>query len=153
MSYPSKVDWWFYLVAACFAAATVMLFALSSADTGGERALLIIIGLLFAAIFFAVILPVVTCTRYVLQSDSLFIQCGFLCKVAVLYTDIVSVGETRNPMSSAAPSLDRLEITTRYEAKPHVYKNGTILISPRRKQAFIDDLQRRNPAINFRQQV
>ncbi len=77
--------------------------------------------------------------RYIIDGDTLSIRCGFLYKKSIPIHAIKRVEESRSPLSSPAASLDRLEI---------IYnKFDSILISPKEKQAFIDELVKENPDI------
>ncbi|MNG32447.1 hypothetical protein D3C84_1184630 [compost metagenome] len=72
------------------------------------------------------------------------IKCGFFKSQNIGIKTILKISETYNPLSSPAGSIDRLEI---------VYnKFDSILISPKDKKAFIEDLKIINPTIevNFR---
>lgn len=83
----------------------------------------------------------VTAIRYVIAGDTLLIRSiGF--RSAVPVRAIRRIEETRSILASPAASLDRLEI---------VYnKYDSVLISPRDKYAFIDDLKVINPDIEIR---
>jgi len=63
--------------------------------------------------------------------DALIIH-GGLFKKTILLSSILSVTETRNPLSSPAFSLDRLAIK--------FGEGKTILISPKDKAGFLRDL-------------
>ncbi len=78
-------------------------------------------------------------TFYRVVGHTLEISCGFLFNITIDIHDIKTIGETRNPISSPAASIDRLDIG--YGKKDHV------LISPKDKQGFIKELLGINPAI------
>ncbi len=80
-------------------------------------------------------------TRYTLTDSDLRVRCGpFRWRVAL--AEILSVTPTRNPLSSPAPSLDRLCIE---------YGSGkSIMISPKDKEAFLDELELRRGATGQR---
>ena len=81
-------------------------------------------------------------TYYEIENDSLRIKCGFLYDKTIDIGSIRSVSKTRNPLSSPATSIDRLEV------KYGQY--DSVLISPKEKKAFVDHLQALNPAIGWR---
>jgi hypothetical protein len=72
---------------------------------------------------------------YTLEKDTLIIHLGII-NWRIPYADIDEIYPTRNPMSGAGFSLDRLHIAYR---KP---KGGTawVLISPVKKEAFLKEL-------------
>ena len=147
MKYKSKIDWWFYLVAIGFAVIIIFLFFSGfTLDNQSIKIVLIITGVLFVGLFLLIIIPVIFCTYYVLEDDYIFIKCGKLSSDKIRYSDIISIEETRNPMASAAPSLDRLGIEYKYESKSYC-RNGYILISPKLKHEFLSDISKRNPNI------
>jgi PH (Pleckstrin Homology) domain-containing protein len=72
------------------------------------------------------------CTDYTVENEVLLVRSG-LFRSRIPLKDIVSIGPTRNPMSSPALSLDRLLITRR---------NGSdCMISPRDKEGFLQELR------------
>ncbi len=76
-------------------------------------------------------------TYYLIDGDTLVIRAGFL-KWRIPIREITAVTPTHNPLSSPALSLDRLQID---------YGSRFILVSPERKEQFIDALRAVNPAI------
>lgn len=75
-------------------------------------------------------------TRYTLQSGQLRIRSGPL-KWNISVADISAITATRNTMSSPALSLDRVRID---------YGPGKwVMISPRDKERFINDIERLRP--------
>ena len=73
--------------------------------------------------------------NYTLTDDNLVIRCGPM-RYHVPLARIDSVRPTRNPLSSPAPSLDRLLIKWTEGRK-------RIIISPARKPDFLQELDRR----------
>ena len=71
-------------------------------------------------------------TYYVFGEESLIIRCGPI-KENVPYRKIISVKKTKNPLSSAALSIDRIEI--RY--------GSVVLVSPLKKEEFLAELRDR----------
>ncbi len=79
-------------------------------------------------------------THYTInEHNELTIKCGIIYHSKVDISTIKSISKTRNPISSPAPSLDRLEI-----------KHGkwdSLIVSPQDKISFIKALQKANPKI------
>ena len=74
--------------------------------------------------------------KYVLYSDHLYVSCGIYGKIRIPYETINSMKETHNPLSSAALSLDRIQID--------YTENGyhqMVLISPVRKKEFMKKIE------------
>lgn len=78
-------------------------------------------------------------TQYTINKNKIRIQCGFLYYETLTINNIISITETRNPLSSPAASLDRLELKLK--------NSYSILISPKEKNEFIDHILQINPAI------
>lgn len=82
--------------------------------------------------------------KYTIEKENLNIKCGFFGSKDIDIKTIRKISETYNPLSSPAGSIDRLEI---------VYnKFDSILISPKDKKKFLEDLKIINPTIevNYR---
>jgi membrane protein YdbS with pleckstrin-like domain len=97
----------------------------------------------------AILLPVILfivhmfmTTTYTIDSDELTIKCGFIINKTIDIKTIKKVTETNNPISSPATSLDRLEI--------NYGKFDSIIISPKHKTEFINDIKRLNPNIEVK---
>ncbi len=80
-------------------------------------------------------------TRYIVRDDVLVIKSCFLSYGTWRIADIESIRPTHNPLSAPAASLDRLEI--RFSGR------RSVLVSPRRKQEFIDYILELNPNIKL----
>lgn len=96
-------------------------------------------------IFLPVILFVVhmfMTTEYTIDNDKLTVKCGFLYNKTIDIKSIRKITETNNPLSSPATSLDRLEINYR--------KFDSVLISPKQKSEFINEIKRLNPNIEVK---
>jgi len=78
-------------------------------------------------------------TTYTITGKELEIRFGFLYKQKIDITTIREIKETNNPLSSPAASLDRLDI--RYG------RSGSVLISPKDKQKFVQALLDIHPEI------
>ncbi|GAB5412643.1 MAG: hypothetical protein Cons2KO_02460 [Congregibacter sp.] len=130
MVFRSKIDLW--LVALVVGAAVMVVVAtipvflepLSKSD-----AVTAIVTILFALLL-TIGLPawMFMATDYRVEQDSCFVRCGPF-KWEIPLDSITSITPTRNPLSSPALSLDRLEIR---------YGSGkVILLSPKDKNGFI----------------
>ena len=100
------------------------------------------VGLDIIALVSAFIIHLFMTTYYQIEEKTLRVRCGILYDQRIDITQITSVSETNNPISSPATSLDRLEI--RYE--PH----GSLIISPKDKKGFIQHLLTLQPNIEVR---
>lgn len=78
-------------------------------------------------------------TQYIIDDEILVVKCGFIYNKRFDINKIKSIRKTSNLISSPAPSLDRIELT--YE------KYGVIIISPKDKISFANELTRVNPDI------
>lgn len=80
-------------------------------------------------------------TGYYIMSDTLEIKVGpFSSKIDI--KEIKSIEDSRNPISSLALSLDRIKI---------VYGNSrVVLISPKEKELFIEELLKINENIKIK---
>ncbi|MBI2956490.1 MAG: PH domain-containing protein [Acidobacteria bacterium] len=134
MRFVSKVDSGFALVvaAACLAGAS---FGLREVARGHA------VGWLAVVFLPAVLLLFTWPITYELAASELLIRSGLVLRWRIPLEAIEEVRETRNPLSSPAWSLDRLEVRYRRPAS-----SGVILISPRDKAAFLRELAARVPA-------
>ncbi|MBC8032644.1 MAG: PH domain-containing protein [Chitinophagaceae bacterium] len=113
---------------------------------GGTAALMFIqqiwIGFIFVAIAVSFIASVFLKTYYQLTDNNLLIvTCGFFYKITIPIMNIETIRPTRNPISSPALSLDRLELR---------YENGNrVLLSPANRPDFIASLQQVNASIKI----
>ncbi len=128
--YRSKIDWWLAPLLALppIAASAV---AVSSAMTGDPSEMAGGLGavLFVAGIYVGCVFPM----RYGISSDRLIIRFG-LCRQHVLFSDILEIHPTRNPLSSPALSLDRLHVR---------FGKGifsAVMISPGQRERFLEDL-------------
>ncbi len=81
-------------------------------------------------------------TRYEIKGDMLKIKSGWIYRLSLPITDIISIKTTRNFISSPAASMDRIEI--RYNAY------DSVIVSPREKESFIRELTRIKPDIEVK---
>lgn len=110
---------------------------------GGTTVLFVIkivwIGLLINIPLIAWLLHMGYNTYYIIENGTLYITCGLFYKEQFLVADIIQVRATNNPLSSPALSMERLEIQCK--------DKKTVMISPRQKTDFIQELIRLNPQI------
>ncbi|WP_197739813.1 PH domain-containing protein [Pedobacter sp. BS3] len=97
----------------------------------------------------AILLPVIIfivhvflTTNYTIKDDELTIKCGFLPNKTVDIKTIKKITETNNPLSSPATSIDRLEIS--------YGKFDSVIISPKLKMEFINDITTLNPNVEVK---
>ena len=76
-------------------------------------------------------------TKYTLTDSQLYVDSG-LSTQKIELTDITRITPTRSMTSAPALSLDRLKID---------YQNKEILISPKDRASFYQEIQARNPKI------
>ena len=81
-------------------------------------------------------------TYYEFHDDYLEVRCGYFFHEDIPYHDIRSFKETHNPLGSCGLSLDRLGII--YTAQKGRNGNSEVLISPVKKQEFIQELEKRS---------
>lgn len=134
--YRSKVDWW---VGPIIGLGVVVIlgngvFLLVKPPPGASPAILapIAIGMFLMAAFMAWIL---FSTRYMITDRDLLVRSAFI-RWRIPLDQIIEVFPTHNPLSSPALSLDRLRVN--YE-RPN-RKTTFIMISPKAKDQFLDDL-------------
>tara|TARA_R110002124_G_scaffold107094_2_gene259411 strand:- start:557 stop:970 length:414 start_codon:yes stop_codon:yes gene_type:complete len=77
--------------------------------------------------------------NYKIEKENLNVKCIFLVNENIEIKTIWKIVETYNPLSSPAASIDRIEI--------FYNKFDSILISPKKKKKFIEDILKINPNI------
>ncbi|MCF8272312.1 MAG: PH domain-containing protein [Flavobacteriaceae bacterium] len=120
----------------------VLIFGAVLAQTITEKPSWIGIAILLPVILFVVYMFLTT--TYTIARDELTIKCGFLFNKTIDIKTIKKITETNNLLSSPATSLDRLEIS--------YGKFDSVIISPKQKLEFINDIKRLNPnvEVNFK---
>ena len=78
-------------------------------------------------------------TTYKIEKEKLYIKCGFFNYNPVNIGEMKKVSKSSNIISSPAASFDRIEIT--------YGKFDELIISPKHKTKFVEDLQKINPEI------
>jgi len=82
-----------------------------------------------------------TSIKYGIDTSDLHIYGCFGTHKKIPINEIIKISETNNPISSAAASMDRLEI--------HYNKYDSVLVSPKDKEEFITKLLKQNAEINI----
>jgi len=90
-------------------------------------------------ILFGLILHMFFNTTYKIEKEKLHIKCGFFKYNPVNIMEMKKVSKSSNIISSPAASFDRIEI--KYG------KFEELIISPKHKTKFVEDLQKINPEI------
>lgn len=97
------------------------------------------IGLVVCGLVILFVTNIFARTYYKITDDHrLLIRCGVLESFDINVDDIEWIKKSNELTSAPALSVDRLEIG---------YKGGRILISPKDKKQFVDDLKTINPKI------
>lgn len=79
--------------------------------------------------------------KYIISGNQLVIKAGFLMTTTIPIASIRCINRTNNPFSAAALSLDRIEI---------LYGNRKrVIISPKDRSIFVNELLKRNPDIKY----
>lgn len=135
MIYPSKKDWW--LGAIIWGTVIITLgsggLAVFTKATSTVEYLLVTLLTIPPSLFIA---WVWLTTYYVLEKEHLFVHSGPIRRTIPL-DSIRSVRPSRNPLSSPALSMDRLEIA--------YGRNKYVLISPLDRDEFLRQLEARLP--------
>ena len=90
-------------------------------------------------VLYGLILHLFFNTTYKIEKEKLHIKCGFFKYKPVTIKEMKKVSKSSNIISSPAASFDRVEI--RYG------KFNELIISPKHKTKFVEDLQKINPEI------
>jgi len=137
--HPTKVDAWIVLLLAGGAAVGIGgTFAAAFAATSAAELIALVV---FPVLVFAAVGLLTWPIHYDIEPPVLLIRSGII-RWRVPIAGITAVHPTRNPLSSPAWSLDRLRIE--YLAGD---KRRAIMISPRDKSAFLDDLRAADPVL------
>ena len=83
-----------------------------------------------------------TSIKYTIENQNLNIKAGFLINQNINIMNIESIKKSKNILSSPAASLDRIEIIEN--------NKNSILISPKIKIEFIEELKKINPQIDVK---
>lgn len=128
--YKSKIDNGIILLLAASLLGPNMVFLIK-----GEWAGLLIMLAVVAFVFYSFIQ-----TKYIVTDTVLQVKSGFLVNKKIAIQEILSITKTDSIMSAPANSItDRIEV----KYKP----NKSVIISPKEKQAFVEQLLKINPNI------
>ncbi len=97
------------------------------------------VGMLIVLLIAGFIVHLFSTTVYIVLDGILKIKSGFFFNRSININNIKSIAETNDIGSAPANSLDRLEI--RYN------KYDCVIVSPKQKSEFIDQLKEINPGI------
>lgn len=129
--FKSKIDWWFGLIL------VYPIFLSITALLEGEW-----IGLLGLAGVIGFILILSKTTQYIINENQLIVKSTWIVNERIDIFKITKIEKSNSILSSPALSLDRLLV--RYN------KFDEVLISPKEKKEFIDELLKINPAIEIK---
>lgn len=130
MYFPSKKDWWLWLIIwIAILLPTVMLI---KEGLYTQLPISLLVALFVGWIWFG--------TGYTVTETELKIKSGPL-RYRIPIKSITKIRKTRNPLSSPALSLDRLEV--KYG------KYGRAIISPIDKKGFTNTIQEKNPEVEI----
>jgi hypothetical protein len=109
---------------------------------GGTSTLMIIkhawLGVLINLVVIGFISHMFLTTYYIIKGNDLIVKCGFFFNKTIKIDSIKKIEETNNALSSPAASLDRIAID---------YKFDSVMISPKEKMDFINQLLKINENI------
>ena len=142
MKFKTKIDWWLHLIFTFCIIINIWLIATAINSELGT----VIVAVMSTFLNIFLIIPMWFNTYYLLDENELHVKSGLFDAVKIDLGLITNVSETRNPQSSPALSLDRLEI--KYKVK-NSRASETIIISPKDKQEFIRQLKTRNDNIEI----
>jgi hypothetical protein len=129
--FKSKIDWWFGLIL------VYPIFLSIKAMLEGEW-----LGLLGLAAVVGFILFLSKTTQYIINENQLIVKSTWIVNERIDISKITKVEKSNSILSSPALSLDRLLV--RYN------KYDEVLISPKEKKEFLDELLKINPTIEIK---
>jgi hypothetical protein len=129
--FKSKIDWWFGLIL------VYPIFLSITALLEGEW-----IGLLGLAGVVGFILVLSKTTQYIINENQLIVKSTWIVNEKIDISKITKIEKSNSILSSPALSLDRLLV--RYN------KYDEVLISPKEKIEFINELLKINPNIEIK---
>lgn len=144
MVYPSKVDKWLVIMVGCIiAGVSILIFFVSRNTPAPPPKIMIVVPFLV----FGIILWSFKSTYYIVEGSTLIVKSAFMTWRIDIH-HIEDVTPTRNPRSSPALSLDRLELRYRQQGRIR-----TILVSPGEQRRFLEALRAVSPAIRYHPQT
>ncbi len=130
-TYKSKIDWWLGLVL------VYPIFRSIQSIIEGEW-----YGYLGLLLTLLLIVFISKSTRYIITENRLIVKCMFIVNDKIEISKIRKIEKTNSILSAPALSLDRIAVF--YNKYDEVY------ISPKDKQAFVDELLKINPEIEVK---
>ncbi len=97
---------------------------------------------IFFVCLFAFIVQMFVSTKYIIDGTTLKIRSGFLYRLDLDIQQIKKIEETNSPLSSPAASFDRIEILYN--------KFDSVIISPKDKHLFIEDILKINSSVEIK---
>jgi hypothetical protein len=132
--YKSKIAYGFLLLIFLF---VISIIGFEIFYSESIKSILVPSGILLLALFF--ISHLFFSTKYMIIGDVLKIQSGFIYRKNFDINKITTILKTKTLISSPAASFDRIEL--KYG------KYDSVVISPKEKTAFIEELIKVNPSI------
>lgn len=130
--YHSKIDLWLVLVLCGILLLSTLPFLINSFSW---------IGMFVDCAILLFLLDLFINTVYIIDGNCLIVKCGSLIKNKYDISKITTVSDTRTILSAPALSIDRIKI--RFQNREE------LVISPKNKSAFIEDLKKQNPQIDI----
>jgi len=135
--YKSKFGWEVFLFLTVMFSITSYL-SYQSDRTILEQLLMLSVPILVIGLFVLISFT----TKYTINPTKLHIKCIPFYNKSIALSSINKVEVTRNLISSPAPSLERIEI--------YFNNYDSVVISPKDKLQFMDDLQKMNSSITLK---
>lgn len=135
--YPSKKDIFVFIIICLIVSLASSIKAAMESRTLLSWLITLLIVMGWMAMFL-LLFPI----KYIIDGDNLLIRCGFQRK-RISISQIIYVRRSHNLLASPALSVDRLEIV--FKGK----YTDSILISPRNRIDFVEDLKAINPDIDI----
>ena len=129
--YKSKIDWWLGLPLVY-----PIFRSIQSIFEGEWYGYLVLLLTLLLIVFIS------KSTRYIITENLLIVKCMFIVNDRIEISKIRKIEKTNSILSSPALSLDRIAI--KFNKFDEVY------ISPKEKQAFVEELLNVNPDIEIK---
>lgn len=131
VTYRTAVDWWLGLLLGGCIVSEIWLAVEPIVKTGKiDWAMLLI-----AVVVSGIVVPLFG-IKYVMYPEHLLVSMSVYGKARIRYEDIVDVKKTYNPLSSAAMSINRIQIDYVENGVHHM-----VLISPVRRKTFLKELE------------
>lgn len=129
--YRAHVDWWLGLILGGGLLMEFGIWIQNMLEKGKIDWLMFGVSVVCAVLIFPMFF-----IQYILYPEYILVSMPVYGKVRIPYQGIVNMKETHNPISSAAPSLDRIQIDYVVNGRHEM-----ILISPARKKKFIEKVE------------